>query len=146
MKLSDKNAITELIKASQLPKSEDELIKRYERILLGNYLSEIERIQSETGFNRKELAQKIATSASYLTQVFRGDKPLNIRTIIKIQRALKIRFKVEAVSESVKSFSIPVPNTIQMISNSLRKNDNTIKTSNEMYAIPGGNTRYLKVK
>jgi len=61
---------------------------------MANYLSEIEKYQKEHDINRKELAAKIKTSASYLTQVFKGDKPLNFFTIAKIQKALKVRFRV----------------------------------------------------
>ncbi|NCW88573.1 MAG: XRE family transcriptional regulator, partial [Chitinophagia bacterium] len=41
---------------------------------------------------RKLLAQLIGTSPSYLTQVFRGDKPLNFMTLAKIQKALNVSF------------------------------------------------------
>ena len=53
-----------------------------------------EIVQEEKGITRKELASLIKTSPSYLTQVFRGDKPLNFITLAKIQRALGIRFTV----------------------------------------------------
>lgn len=63
--------------------------------LMASFLSVIEMIQEEKGITRKELAYLIKTSPSYLTQVFRGDKPLNFITLAKIQRALGIRFSVE---------------------------------------------------
>jgi len=62
--------------------------------LMASFLSVIEMIQEEKGITRKELAYLIKTSPSYLTQVFRGDKPLNFITLAKIQRALGIRFSV----------------------------------------------------
>lgn len=82
------------ILARQANKTEDELLHEEEFILMANYLSEIEKYQKEHDINRKELAAKIKTSASYLTQVFKGDKPLNFFTIAKIQKALKVRFRV----------------------------------------------------
>lgn len=86
------------------PKSEDELLHEEEYVLMANYLSEIERLHRLAGlkFTRKELATKIGTSASYLTQVFTGMKPLNFKTIAKIQKHLGIRFTVtaEEVSKS----------------------------------------------
>lgn len=63
--------------------------------LMASFLSVIEMIQEEKGITRKELAYLIKTSPSYLTQVFRGDKPLNFITLAKIQRALGIHFSVE---------------------------------------------------
>ncbi len=78
-------------------KSDEDLIKEDEYTLMANYLSEIARIQKQKNINRKTLAQMIKTSASYLTQVFRGDKPLNFYTVAKIQKELGIRFAVHAV-------------------------------------------------
>lgn len=76
-------------------KTDEDLLKEDEFILMANYLSEIERMGGE--MKRNVLAKKIGTSASYLTQVFRGDKPLNFYTIAKLQRALKVRFSVTAI-------------------------------------------------
>ena len=77
-------------------KTEEELIAEDSYGLQASFLSEIERLSRQHGFNRKELAAKIKTSPSYLTQVFRGDKPLNFLTLAKINRALDIRFDVKA--------------------------------------------------
>lgn len=79
------------MKQLQDSKSEEELIQEEADILMANYLSEIEKL----GITKKEIAEKIKTSPSYLTQVFRGDKPLNFITLAKIQRALKVRFTVQ---------------------------------------------------
>jgi ribosome-binding protein aMBF1 (putative translation factor) len=61
---------------------------------MASFLSVIEIVQEEKGISRKELASMIKISPSYLTQVFRGDKPLNFITLAKIQKALGIRFRV----------------------------------------------------
>jgi transcriptional regulator with XRE-family HTH domain len=47
--------------------------------------------------------EEIGTSASYLTQLFRGDRLLNFRTIAKIEAALNIEFKIQEVSVPEKS-------------------------------------------
>lgn len=94
---SDFDKIQEKFNQLLSSKSEEDLIKEDEYILMANYLSEIERIQKQKNINKKKLAQLINISASYLTQVFRGDKPLNFYTIAKIQRKLGIRFSVHAV-------------------------------------------------
>jgi transcriptional regulator with XRE-family HTH domain len=87
-------------------KTESQLIERDALMLQANYLSEIERIAKESGINRKEIATKIKTSPSYLTQVFRGDKPLNFLTLAKIKRALNLRFNVTAELLSEKKTEI----------------------------------------
>lgn len=74
--------------------TESEKIESDSFILMSSFLSVIEIVQEEKGITRKELASMIKTSPSYLTQVFRGDKPLNFITLAKIQRALGIRFSV----------------------------------------------------
>jgi len=83
-------------------KSEEQLIERDSMILQASYLSEIERLYQNIGLNRKDLAIKIGTSPSYLTQVFRGDKPLNFLTLAKIKRALDLRFDLVASFNSDK--------------------------------------------
>jgi transcriptional regulator with XRE-family HTH domain len=65
-----------------------------ELLLMAKFLSEIEQQQKLKDIDRKTLAALIGTSPSYLTQVFRGDKPLNFKTLAKIQTVLNIRFDV----------------------------------------------------
>lgn len=66
-------------------------------ILMAGYLSEIEAIQKKYKITRKELAERIGDKPPYLTQVFRGNKPLNFFTLAKIKKALNIRFEVRAI-------------------------------------------------
>jgi transcriptional regulator with XRE-family HTH domain len=71
------------------------------KILMAKFLSEIERVQeiSTNLKNRKNLAEAIGTSPSYLTQVFCGDRNLNFLTLAKIQKVLNIRFEISAHQE-----------------------------------------------
>jgi len=87
-------------------KTEDALIKEDAYVLQADYLSEIERLYMDGGLNRKELAEKIKISPSYLSQVFRGDKPLNFLTLAKIKRALNLRFDLQASFASEKKTDI----------------------------------------
>lgn len=66
-------------------------------ILMAGYLSEIEAIQEKYKIKRNKLAEMIGDTPSYLTQVFRGNKPLNFYTIAKIKDKLNIRFEVRAI-------------------------------------------------
>lgn len=86
--------LQERIRTRQANKTEEDILREDEDMLMASYLSEIEKFQKAHSISRKDLAATIKTSASYLTQVFRGDKPLNFYTIAKIQRALNIRFRV----------------------------------------------------
>jgi DNA-binding Xre family transcriptional regulator len=114
MNTKSKKEISEIIKKFQSlfkEKTGDEKIEEDSFMLMAGFLSEIELFQSSSDkySNRKDLAKAIGTSPSYLTQVFRGDKPLNFKTLAKIQEVLEIRFDITA-----KPFIKPKPalNTI----------------------------------
>ncbi|HXD78715.1 MAG TPA: helix-turn-helix transcriptional regulator [Puia sp.] len=79
-------------------------------MLMAAFLSEIERVQDEKKMSRKDLAEKIDITPSYLTQVFRSKKPLNFLTLAKIKRELDILFEIKAVPRAK---SLPVSYTVQ---------------------------------
>ncbi|GAA0551594.1 helix-turn-helix domain-containing protein [Chitinophaga japonensis] len=76
--------------------SEEEAMQHQAHMLAFCFLSEVERYQQMQGLNRKMLAEKINTSASYITQLFRGDKLPNLEILAKMQKALNIQFQVTA--------------------------------------------------
>jgi transcriptional regulator with XRE-family HTH domain len=82
-----------------------------ELLLMAKFLSEIEQQQKLKDIDRKTLAALIGTSPSYLTQVFRGDKPLNFKTLAKIQTVLSIRFdvSVKILEEAITNKKGPLP-------------------------------------
>jgi len=85
-------------------RTEEEKIESDTLALMASFLSRIESVLEERQVTKKALAKEIKTSPSYLTQVFRGDKPLNFVTLTKIQRALDIQFKIEiATAERLKA-------------------------------------------
>jgi transcriptional regulator with XRE-family HTH domain len=61
------------------------------------FIKTIEQIMSQEGINKAELALKLNTSKSYITQLFSGDKLVNMKTLGKIQRILNVSFNVVAV-------------------------------------------------
>lgn len=75
-------------------KNDEEQIEHRAQMLSFLYLSEIEKALDRKKWTRKQLAEEIGTSASYLTQLFRGDRMLNFKTIAKIERALALNFEV----------------------------------------------------
>ncbi len=86
--------------------SGEEFTEHDSLMLMAAYLSEFEKIQKHRQIQRNELAKEVELSASYLTQVFRGNKPLNFPTISKLRRALKIRFEVSAKPINELSYEI----------------------------------------
>jgi transcriptional regulator with XRE-family HTH domain len=75
------------------------------------FLDIVERKMEELGWTRKQLAAQLGTSASYITQLFRGDKLVNMTMLAKIQKVLGIRFEVLEVKsyqkETVKKSGEP---------------------------------------
>lgn len=105
MKLTD-----ELTKINHLKERLNEAdLKHDSQIIMFRFLSEIERLGEERKIkSRKELAEIIGISGSYLTQLFRGTKPLNIETIAKFQKAFNIKFEIKAsnVASSKVTYSL----------------------------------------
>jgi hypothetical protein len=69
------------------------------RLLSFRFLSELERYSDQSKGLKKRLAGLIGTSASYITQLFNGDKIINLETVAKFQKALGIKFKIVAYKE-----------------------------------------------
>jgi transcriptional regulator with XRE-family HTH domain len=77
--------------------SESDKLMIETRLLMYRFLSEIDKITSERGINRKELAKLTRTSASYITQLYQGKKIINLQMLTRIKKALDIDFKIEVV-------------------------------------------------
>jgi transcriptional regulator with XRE-family HTH domain len=67
--------------------------------LAAQFLSIIQDEITLQQITRRELALRIGTSASWLTQVFRGDKLPNLETITQLQKALNIEFEIRQKNE-----------------------------------------------
>ena len=78
------------------------------KMIMYRFLSEVERISEEEGLNRKELAALIGISPSYLTQLFRGNKIINLQTIAKFQKVFDLTFEIKAVSNNAKEVFPPM--------------------------------------
>lgn len=75
-------------------------------VLASKFLSEILDASEKNNLNRKQLADKIGTSASYLTQLFRGNKLINLTTIAKLGNELNIEFDISIKGKN--KFSNPI--------------------------------------
>jgi len=99
-----KNAFDQLF--NQL--SEQDRLENDANLLMFRFLSIIETKCEDLGWNRKQLAEKVGTSASYITQLFRGDKLINMITLAKFQKVLGLEFEIaEKISyeEKVKEYA-----------------------------------------
>ncbi len=74
--------------------SEQDKLENDANLLMFRFLSIIEERCEALGLNRKQLAEKVGTSPSYITQLYRGDKLVNMLTLAKFQKALGLEFEI----------------------------------------------------
>lgn len=95
-------------------KSLEEQIEHRAQMLSYIFLSEAQKAMDRLGWTQKRLADEIGTSASYLTQLMRGDRLLNLKTIAKIEDALHIRFILNAIEMNEKEFQSPIKKDLDL--------------------------------
>ncbi len=74
--------------------NEQDQLELEAKLIMAKFLENIQEVATQKGLKKKDLAQKIGTSASYITQLYRGNKLLNLMTLAKLQRALDIEFDI----------------------------------------------------
>lgn len=93
--LKNKEAIQDAFNDLFAFEDDKEEIKHKAHILMFRFLSEIEEITEERKLKKKDLAKIIGTSPSYVTQLFRGDKLINLETLAKLEKGLNIDFEIK---------------------------------------------------
>lgn len=120
--------------------SEKEELKHDAKILMFRFLSEIERL-SEEPLLQKDFAKATKTSASFVNQLFKGDKIANLITLAKLQRAFDVTFEVVATPN--KAIAI-TPSIKAAVTNS---EHDAIPHRNSLAVLKGGayskQTKYL---
>lgn len=74
-------------------------IEHESKMLMFKFLSHIELEMDKQNMSKKDLAEKLGTSASYITQLFRGTKTINLLTIAKLQKLFDIEFKISMTKD-----------------------------------------------
>lgn len=59
-----------------------------------DFAEELGRLMERRGINRAELAQRIGTSAAYISKALRGDTNFTIESMVKLVRALDGRLEL----------------------------------------------------
>lgn len=95
-------------------KSPEEQIEHRAQMLSFIFLSEAQKAMDRKDWTQKRLAEEIGTSASYLTQLLRGDRLLNLKTVAKIESALDIRFELKAVEMNDTAFDYPIKKDLEL--------------------------------
>lgn len=96
----DKNNIENSFARLFQDKTPEDKIRRKAYLLMARFLSEVEAVRIERNLKKKDIARMLGISASYLSQLYNGDKLLNLETLARLQEALDIRFDIKAVSQT----------------------------------------------
>jgi len=89
-----KNKFDELLKFQ----NEKEELEHEATMLSLQFISEFNKLMGDS-VTKKEIADAIGTSKSYVTQIFNGSKLLNLQTIVKIQKALNAKVKISFIAD-----------------------------------------------
>ncbi len=76
-------------------KNEDEKLQFEAEMLHLAIMNKIRILMNEKEMNKAQLAKELSTSKGYITQLFTGDKLLNLKTLVKIQRIFKVNINME---------------------------------------------------
>ena len=96
MKFKDKYTIHPEFEELFSFKSKEEELEHETKLLMFRFLSELENINGDKPMKKRDLAIALGTSPSYITQLFRGDKVINLATLAKIEKAYNITFEIRA--------------------------------------------------
>ena len=116
MKFKDKYNIDPEFESIFTEKSKEEELEHEAKMIMFRFLNELEKLNPEKPLKKKDLAQAINTSASFITQLYRGDKLINLHTLAKIQDAYNITFEIKAKLNSNNSQAETLHNVNKFIS------------------------------
>ena len=78
----------------------DDANMHHAKIIMMKFLQAMEISMGKNKLNKKTLASMLGISPSYVTQLYNGDKLINLEMIARIEQAFGIEFKVQAVRKS----------------------------------------------
>lgn len=64
-----------------------------------DYALELDKFRRVSGLSGKSLAEKLGTSAAYISRVFRGDTNLTIESMVKLARATGAKVEIKLTPE-----------------------------------------------
>ena len=76
-------------------KNEDDKSQFEAEMLHLAIMNKIRILMNEKKMNKAQLAKELSISKGYITQLFTGDKLLNLKTLVKIQRIFKVNINME---------------------------------------------------
>lgn len=89
----------EFSKALQFKNSEDKA-EHDSKILMFKFLSLVEQEMELRNMTKKDLAEQLNISPSYITQLFRGTKTINLLKLAQIQGLFEIEFEISTTDRN----------------------------------------------
>ena len=81
-------------------KSNEEEFEHKAKMIMFKFLSAFEILNKKNPIKKKDLANSIGTSASFITQLYQGDKLISLLTLAKLQDAYDFTFEIKAKPNS----------------------------------------------
>ena len=106
--------------------NKDDLIQFEAEMIHLDLINEILKLMDLRKMNKAELAKFLGTTKGYVTQLFSGDRLLNLKTLAKIQQIFDVRIKLQFVEKTKSKKAENKPET------SIRK---TVKKSSKTHQV-----------
>lgn len=78
--------------------SQEEELEHDAKMIMFRFFSELEKVNNDKEIKNKDLAEIFGSSQSYVTQLMRGDKLINLLKLAKLQNAFDVTFEIRAKS------------------------------------------------
>lgn len=88
-----KNKFSEILQFE----NKDDKAEHDSKILMFKFLSIIEQEMEVKGMSKKDLAEQLGTSPSYVTQLFRGTKTINLYKLAELQNLFNFEFDISII-------------------------------------------------
>lgn len=76
-------------------RSKEEILLSKAMMIHYKVMQLVEKAMDKKGWNKKILSEKLGVSQSYLTQLFLGNKIVNVQMLANLQDTLEIKFIIE---------------------------------------------------
>ena len=70
-------------------------------------MSHVRQLMENQGMNKTMLAEQLQTSKGYISQLFSGDKIINLKLLVKLQRIFNVQFTITSQEKADASPRIP---------------------------------------
>lgn len=87
-------------------KSEKDKLKHGAKILMYRFFSEVERLSEDGKLQRKDFADAIDVSESFISQLYKGDKIVSLTALAKLEEAFDLTFEVEAKLNNMNIYEV----------------------------------------